>query len=88
MVIFFMGKNLNDHIVDIVKSEANNNPAPLLCRIDGVFDGYVSVVIVDYYSKNIVSRLSDVPCLRGDYGVDDLCVLIFIDGDGDKPLII
>lgn len=43
-----MSKTLTDHIIDTIKAEANNNPAPQRCRITRVYsDGNHVDVLTD-----------------------------------------
>lgn len=74
---------LADEIITLVQSEANNNPAPLRCKVIYVYnDNRVDVNLIQ--SNNVMKQ---VECI-GEPKLDSNGVLIFINGDENNQLCI
>lgn len=71
-------------ILTMIKAEANNNPAPLLCTITG---NYTDNNYVDIRINNETNILKHIR-LIGDNTVGNTGVLVFIDGDMDNMVVI
>ena len=79
-----MVKSLYDNVIDTIKAEANNNPAPLLGRVKKQYNEdntHVDVLL------NTGGTLQYVPCLLSNK-LDAVCLIVFIDGDLESPLAI
>lgn len=74
---------LADEIITLIQNEANNNPAPLRCKVIYVYnDNHVDVNLTD--SNEI---LKYIECI-GEPKLDSNGVIIFINGDENNQLCI
>ena len=72
---------LNDEIITIIKSEANNNPAPIYCKIKEVYNqGHVDVT-TDMGDLDYVKLVGYTK--KGANGL-----IVFVDGDINSPVCI
>lgn len=76
-------KELSETMATFIGGIANNNPAPILCKVKKNYTG-------DDNHVDVTTELGDlkhVPCICGNT-VGALGVLIFINGDNDSPFAI
>lgn len=78
-----MVKTLAEEIITIINSEANNNPPPMECTVVKRYDN-------DYHCDVELrsgERLTYIKCTSKPV-LNSTAVIVFIDGDNDKPIAI
>ena len=74
---------LSDEIIKIVEDKANNNPAPITCKIKDVHGDYTTVTV----QEPIQQTLSNLRYI-GEPIKDDDAVIIYPNGDQNNPFVI
>ena len=77
-------RELIDEILTLIRSESNNNPAPLKCKIIRNYRDNPNLVDVKLEEGEIIQFVSVV----GSNRIGNKAVLIFIDGSSDNMLVI
>lgn len=73
---------LADEIITIIQTEANNNPAPVKCKILKIYnDNHVDV-------ETDLGLLNHVEVIGTNYSIGDTGIVIFVDGDLNNNLVI
>lgn len=78
-----MANSLVDEIITIVKSEANNNPAPERCKIVKVYDDKIHV---DVQTRN--GLLQYVDCIGTNPLLSDNALILFLSENLDDYVVI
>lgn len=78
-----MSKTLTDHIIDTIKAEANNNPAPQRCRITRVYsDGNHVDVLTDE------GKIEYVDAIGSNFIEGNNAVILFFDEEFQDYVVI
>ena len=74
-------KTLAEEIITMIKTEANNNPAPVTCTVTKSYsDAHVDINVNDGILNYIPSNITG--------NVGDTGIVVFIDGDINNPFVI
>ena len=74
-------KTIADHIIDIIKAEANNNPAPETGTITKIYtNGFVDILL----NGNLHRYIESI----GTPTLNSKALLVYINGDLNTPIVI
>ena len=78
-----MVTTMRKEIIKVVDEKANNNPAPAICTIINIKEGYATVTLDDDGNR----KLSNLNCM-GEANTGDKAVIVYPNGEENNPFVI
>lgn len=75
-------KTLADELITLIRSVANNNPAPTKCKITKIYDNGYADAETNIGTLEYIETIGNTPTLN------KTGVIIYLDGDLNTPIII